>query len=79
MRKGEKRIVKSIYILYGRNGYYSEQIGIFETLEVAKKYRESMKLRGDYMYGDYCEYFVEEEKMFEEKDTISNFDFFQKV
>lgn len=38
-----------------------------------------MKLRGDYMYGDYCEYFIEEEKMFEEKDTISNFDFFQKV
>lgn len=38
-----------------------------------------MKLRGDYMYGDYCEYFIEEEKMFKEKDTISNFDFFQKV
>ena len=38
-----------------------------------------MKLRGDYMYGDYYEYFIEEGKMFEEKDTISNFDFFQKV
>ena len=55
------------------------RLAFFETLEVAKKYRESMKLRGDYMYGDYCEYFIEEEKMFEEKDTISNFDFFQKV
>ena len=59
MRKGEKRIMKSIYILYAINGYYFEQIGIFETLEVAKN-RESMKLRGDYMYGDYCEYFIEE-------------------
>lgn len=71
--------MKSFYILYTINDHHFEQIGFFETLEAAKKYGESIKLRGDYMYGDYCEYFIEEGKMFEEKDIISNFDFFQKV